>query len=425
VKYGLFLLAGFLFLYAVTSRRLSRTAITGPMLFVTFGILTGPEVLDIIDIELDTEIINILLESTLILVLFTDALSINTSRWREEASVPVRLLGIGLPLTIAAGTLVALALFADLDIWQAALIGVILAPTDAALGQAVVSNPRVPERIRQGLNVESGLNDGIALPIFIVVLEAAAVAEASVSITGVATEIGKEVIYALVIGAAIGWVGALVIKWTAEREWVGLHWRQVSLPALAFGAWALADSVGGSGFIAAWIAGFAVGRVLREGFTRIHGFSEETSQVLTLLSFFVFGSVILGPALSDLDWRLFLYAVLSLTIVRMIPVVLSMLGSGVKRPSVAYMGWFGPRGLASIILALIVVEETNLPAAELIGLVMAVTVGLSCYAHGATAWWGSNRYADWYEEMKAEEPEMEEAMEMPEMRVSARLGPTA
>jgi NhaP-type Na+/H+ or K+/H+ antiporter len=165
--------------------------------------------------------------------------------------------------------------------------------------------------------------------------------------------------------------------------------------------------------------------VLREGFTRIHGFSEETSQVLTLLSFFVFGSVILGPALSDLDWRLFLYAVLSLTIVRMIPVVLSMLGSGVKRPSVAYMGWFGPRGLASIILALIVVEETNLPAAELIGLVMAVTVGLSCYAHGATAWWGSNRYADWYEEMKAEEPEMEEAMEMPEMRVSARLGPTA
>jgi NhaP-type Na+/H+ or K+/H+ antiporter len=398
VNYGLVLLAGFIFLYALTSKRLSRTALTGPMLFVTFGLVTGPEALDVIDVDVDTSFINLLLEATLVLVLFTDALSIKTSRWREEASVPVRLLGIGLPLSIAAGALVALVLFADLDIWQAALIGVILAPTDAALGQAVVSNPRVPERIRQGLNVESGLNDGIALPIFFIVLEAAEAAEASVSITDVGTEIGKEVILAVVIGAVIGWAGAFAIKWSAEREWVGLHWRQVSLPALAFGAWALADSAGGSGFIAAWIAGFAVGRVLKDGFPRIHGFSEETSQLLTLLSFFAFGSVILGPALTDLDWRLGSYAVLSLTVVRMIPVVLSMIGSGVKGLSVAYMGWFGPRGL--------------------------VTVGLSCYAHGATAWWGSNRYADWYQEMQAAEPDMEEAMEMPEMRVSGRLGPS-
>ncbi len=218
MQYGLTILAAFLFLYAFSSKRLSLTILTGPLLFVTLGWLTGPEGLEIIELPKDLALTTILLEATLVLVLFTDAMGINTSRWREEASVPGRLLGIGLPLTLFAGWGVALVLFGDLELWEAGLVAIILTPTDAALGQAVVSNPRVPERIRQGLNVESGLNDGVALPVFFVFLEAAEAAEASVSLATVVSDIGKELGIALAVGLVLGWLAAKVIVWEPRRS---------------------------------------------------------------------------------------------------------------------------------------------------------------------------------------------------------------
>jgi NhaP-type Na+/H+ or K+/H+ antiporter len=364
------------------------------------------------------------LEATLVLVLFSDAMGINISHWREEASLPGRLLGIGLPLTLFAGWGVALVLFGDLGLWEAGLVAIILAPTDAALGQAVVSNPRVPERIRQGLNVESGLNDGIALPVFFVFLEAAKASEAAVSIATVVGEIAKELGVALAVGLALGWLAAKVIVWASERDWVAEGWREVALLGVAFAAWSLGDALGGSGFIAAWVAGLVLGRALREAFPSITEFGENTGHILTLLSFFVFGSLLLGQAVTELTWEMGLYAVLSLTVIRIVPVGVAMIGSGLKAPSLLYLGWFGPRGLASIILVATIAEESQLAGATTIALIMAATVGLSIYAHGITAWWGSNRYADWYESLQADHGEMPEGVDVPDVAVSRRLGHT-
>jgi NhaP-type Na+/H+ or K+/H+ antiporter len=288
----------------------------------------------------------------------------------------------------------------------------------------VVSNPRVPERIRQGLNVESGLNDGIALPVFFVFLEAAEAAEASVSVRSVLGEIVQQLGLALAVGVVLGWLAAKVIVWASGRDWVAQGWRQVALVGVAFAAWSLGDAVGGSGFIAAWVAGLVLGRVLRGLFPAIAGLAEGTGHILTLLSFFVFGSFVLGEAVTQMTWEIGLYAVLSLTAIRILPVVISMVGLGLKAPSLLYLGWFGPRGLASIILVATILEESSLSGAPTIALIMAATVGLSIYAHGATAWWGSNRYAAWYESQHAHHGEMPENESVPEVPVSRRLGHT-
>jgi len=422
--YGLTILTVFLFLYAVSSKRLSLTILTGPLVFASLGWLMGPVGLEIIELPNDLELTTRLLESTLVLVLFTDAMGINTSRWREEASVPGRLLGIGLPLTLIAGWGLALLLFGDLEVWEAGLVAIILAPTDAALGQAVVSNPRVPERIRQGLNVESGLNDGIALPVFFVFLEAAEAVEASVTIRSVLGEIAQQLGLAVAVGLVLGWLAAKVIVWTSGRDWAAHGWRQVALVGVAFAAWSLGDAVGGSGFIAAWVAGLALGRTLRGLFPAIAEFAEGTGHILTLLSFFAFGSFVLGEAVTQMTWEIGLYAVLSLTAIRILPVVVSMVGLGLRAPSLLYLGWFGPRGLASIILVVTILEKSSLSGAPTIALIMAATVGLSIYAHGVTAWWGSNRYAAWYESRHAHHGEMPENESVPEVPVSRRLGHT-
>lgn len=422
MEYGMTVLAVFLFLYAISSKRLGLTILTGPLVFASLGWLTGPDGLEVVAVPQDVAVITLLLEATLVLVLFTDAMGINTSRWREEASVPGRLLGIGLPLTLFAGWALALMLFGDLELWEAGLVAIILAPTDAALGQAVVSNPRVPERIRQGLNVESGLNDGIALPVFFVFLEAAEAREASVSVGTVLGEISQQLGLALVVGVVLGWLATKAIVWATERDWVAQGWRQVAVVGVAFAAWSLGDALGGSGFIAAWVAGLVLGRALRRAFPDITEFAEGTGHILTLLSFFVFGSFILGDAVTELTWEIVFYAVLSLTVIRIVPVAIAMIGSGMRAPSLLYLGWFGPRGLASIILVATIVEESDLPGGRTITLIMATTVGLSIYAHGITAWWGSNRYADWYKSRQAHHGEMPESAVVPDVPVSRRLG---
>ncbi len=397
MSFGFPLLAGFTIVYALFARRLSTTPVTGPMLFTAFGVVMGSSVIGLIEPERNLEGVRLLLEVTLVIVLFTDAFALHTSRWREDAVIPARLLGIGLPLTMVAGWAVALLLFPDLEVWEAGLVGVLLAPTDAALGQAVVANKRVPERIRQALNVESGLNDGLALPVFFVFLEVAKAAEGSARMADILVEIVRELAIAGGIGIAVGVAGAFVLKAATERRWTDSGWSQIMLGALALAAWATADAAGGSGFIAAWVAGAAFGPIARESLPSVHDFAEESGHLLSLLSMFVFGAVALGPKLGELTWAIVLYAGLSLTAIRMIPVAIAMGRSHLDRPTIAYLGWFGPRGLASMILVLIVIQESDLAGGTTITRLMVATVGLSVFAHGATAAWGANRYADWCE----------------------------
>ena len=388
-------IAVMLIAYGAVSGRLRSTPISQPMVFVTLGLLAGNQAMDLVDPDTVTQFVRHLAEATLALVLFTDAVRVNLGRLRRESLVPARLLGIGLPLTIVAGTLAGLALLPGLDLWTAAALATMLAPTDAALGLPVVTNPRLPSRIRQGLNVESGLNDGVCVPLLIIFLTIAQ-AEEGIGHVEPLRVITEEIGFGALGGVAAGVLGAWVLRSFAGRGWMEETWRQIDAVATPLLAYTLAAALGGSGFIAAFVAGIVFRLVAADHAKEVTFLAEQTGELLNAVTFLLFGALLLGPALGDLDWPIALYAVASLTVVRMLPVALAMVGAGMRRVTVGFLGWFGPRGLASIVFVLILLEETDLPERSLMLTVVTWTVALSVYAHGLTAGPGAARYADWY-----------------------------
>ena len=381
---------------AAVSRRLSGTPVTPAMLFVAIGLLVGSEVLHGVDLSSTSSTVRVLAEATLALVLFSDAARIDLREFRREVGLPMRLLGIGLPLTIILGAVTAAAIFGQLTAAEALILAIVLAPTDAALGQAVVTEPRIPERIREGLNVESGLNDGICVPLLFAAVAFADVESEISEGRSAATLLLEELGYGVIGGAAAGLLIAAVVIQCGRRDLIAPDWRPV-IPiagtALAYGT---AVALHGSGFIAAFVAGAVFRGALRRDPGDINDFAEDVGNVLNGVTFVLFGAILLGPALGDLTWEVALYAVLSLTLVRAVPVVIAMSGSRARAPTLGFLGWFGPRGLASIVFAVIVIEESALPHEHLIVNAIYVTVGLSVFAHGVSAAPLADRYARWY-----------------------------
>ena len=383
--------------FAAISGRIDGTPITAAMIFTAVGLIFGSDALGLIDVAPAGETVKLLAEVTLALVLFADASRIDVGTLRGELSVPLRLLGIGLPLTLVAGFVVALVVFPSLLWSEALLLAVILAPTDAALGQTVVTLKRLPSRVRQGLNVESGLNDGICVPVFWIVL-AIAQAESGAIGDGAAVRLVLEQIgYGILAGVVAGLAAAFVVVVAGRHDLVGQSWLQVVPLAAAGLAFGIADPIGGSGFIAAFVGGFVFGALRRRIGGEVEHLTEELGEVLSAVTFIVFGAVLLGPALGDVTWPIALYVVLSLTIVRMLPVAAALIGTGARRPTVAFLGWFGPRGLASIVFAVLVIEEGGLPHDHLILVTIYAAIGLSVLAHGLTAAPLADRYAAWFE----------------------------
>jgi NhaP-type Na+/H+ or K+/H+ antiporter len=395
-NWSLAIVAALLLGYAGFSRRLERTVLTAPMLFVGAGVLVGSEVLGWLDLGIESDTVRALAEATLTLVLFTDASRIDLKALRREIALPARLLGIGLPLTIASGTLIAAALFTQLTWLEALVLAIVLAPTDAALGQAVVTDPRLPIRIRQGLNVESGLNDGICVPLLFIALALAEADEKAITVSHAVRLVLEEIGWGVAGGVAAGALGAVVLGFAVRRQLVAAEWLQViplSAAALSYG---IAAPLGGSGFIAAFVAGLVFGVLSRSDGGHITYLVDVGGQVLNGVTFIVFGAIALGPALHVLDWRIALYAVLSLTLARMVPVALSLFGLHPHRATVAFVGWFGPRGLASIVFAIIVVERSALAHVDVVVATVLITVGLSVYAHGLSALPLADAYARWF-----------------------------
>jgi NhaP-type Na+/H+ or K+/H+ antiporter len=395
VHWQLATLAVILLGFAAISGRLEGTSVTAAMVFTAAGLVVGVEALGLVDPAATGIEVKLLAEATLSVVLFSDASRIDLRELRGELGVPARLLGIGLPLTIVAGFLVAVALLGELAWPEALVLAVILAPTDAALGQAVVTLRRLPIRVRQSLNVESGLNDGICVPLFLIALAIAQAEESAVGHGHAAELVAEKIGYGVAGGVVAGAAAAAVVVLGSRRHAVDSTWLQVVPLAGAALGFGLAEAIGGSGFIAAFVGGAVFGGLRRGRGGEVAYLIEEAGAVLGALTFIVFGAVLLGPALGDLTWQVGLYAVLSLTLVRMLPVAIAMVGRSIRRPTVAFLGWFGPRGLASIVFALLVVEEGGLPGDELILTVTFVTVGLSVLAHGVTAAPLAERYADW------------------------------
>jgi len=389
------LLACVLLAFALVSRRIEGSIVTAPMLVVSAGLVaswTG-----LVDFGSAAhggteapELVFIVAELALVLLLFSAAAQLDPQTLRGNP-LPVRLLGIGLPLTIGLGTVLALVVLTELEPWECAIVAAVLAPTDAALGQAVFSSDELPLKVRQGLNVESGLNDGGSVPFLTLFIALAATEE---GIDGGWLQFTLEQIgYGALVGAAAGAAGGLALRRAVEAGWTRGVFEQLGLAAVAVIAWVAADEVGGNGFIAAFVAGGAAGVAVGTLRERLLQFTEEEGEVLNLGVFFIFGAFA-ADALSAATWPMLAYGLLSLTVIRMLPVAVALLGLGLRAPTVAFVGWFGPRGLASIILALVVIEEEpELAGLEIIFVVVTVTVLLSVFAHGISAapltrWYG-------------------------------------
>ncbi len=382
--------------FAAVSGRLRGSAFTPAILFAGVGFLLGNEVFDTMDAGIAVGDIRLLAELTLALVLFSDASSLDARRLSHEAGFPSRLLGIGLPLTIIFGAGVALWLFPDLLFFEAIVLAVLLAPTDAALGQTVVSDKRLPSRVRQGLNVESGLNDGVCVPLLFAAVAFAELEEAPTFEGEIIVDLVKEIGIATVVGLVVALAVGFVVAASKRRGWLDEAWAQVVPLAAAAVAYTTTAELGGSGFIAAFVAGLVYGRRLGAATTAsTTRLMEEVGGVLSAVTFFVFGAILIGTGVKDLDLTTVVYAVLSLTAVRMVPVALSLIGSGADRPTMAFTGWFGPRGLATIVFMLTIIEESNLAGTDRIVQVATITVLFSVVAHGASAPWLTERYVRW------------------------------
>ncbi len=389
--------------YVALSHRLDKAWITAPMVFVALGAIVADDGLGFVTVDLDGELVDVLFKATLALLLFVEAAAIKPRELRTEAGLVGRLLALAMPLAIALGAAAALVFFDVLSFWEGAVVGAILAPTDAALSQGVVSNQRVPAGIRTTLVAESGLNDGLAVP-FALAFTAAALANFGIETKGDALtfaleQIGFGIAAGLVLGAAAGWL----VRRAVEAGWAGGEWVKYSPIAAVLLVFAGAEVIHGNEFIAAWVGGITFGYVVRPAVSHVEEFSHRVSQLLTVVSFFVFGAVLLGPALGMLTWQMVVYGLVSLALVRPLAVVLGMIGARLSWQTVAFLGWFGPRGIASVILAAIVVKEAGLPGDDIIVLIMTITVALSVYLHGLSAVPGASRYAEWSEEQPVAE----------------------
>ena len=382
------------FLFALVSSQFDNAFITPPMAFAGAGVLIALLLPNFVEEEFAKEALEFVAELTLVIVLFIDASRINLPLLIREHKIPVRLLGISLPLTVLLGAIVAGFMFDQFSIWEAALLAAILAPTDAALGQAVVSSPNVPVRIRQSLNVESGLNDGIVLPLVMLFAALASVSE------GEGAEQSNWLVYWLMqvtlgplVGIAVGFGGGYLLRLSKRLGLINENFLRLSGVAVALVAWAGAIQVGGNGFIAAFVGGMAISGFADSIGEPLRDFGEAEGQLFGLATFLLFGMIALVPAVENADAHCYLYAALSLTAIRMIPTVLSLIGLKLKPSTIVFLSWFGPRGLASLLFALLVMGEFNLPHGQKILTISVLTVVFSMIAHGVTAVPGARLYA--------------------------------
>lgn len=380
------LLLGAVVLIAVSvfSGPLSRRGITSAMAFVFAGILIGVLTGGSPGLSLETFAVHRVAELALVFLLFTDAAHLDLSVLRRSLGWPGRLLAAGLPMTLLLGFGAALLLFPNLSPASAFLLSAMLCATDAALGHRVVEDPAVPAPVRQALNVESGLNDGIAVPFFLVSLDISlSTLEGSVP-SAVAAAVAEQIGFGLLAGLVVGAGGGYLLRAASRRDWVGAEWRQPCTLAVALGAYSAAVSLGGSAFLAAFVAGMAFRRAGDAGMDDTMGFTAETGSILAAATWLIFGAVAVPAAFPHITWQVLVYAALSLTAVRMLPVAAAMTGSGAPWQTRAFMGWFGPRGLASVVFALLAYERGTPAAVTLLTTVVA-TVGLSVFAHGLSA----------------------------------------
>jgi len=382
----------FVFCYSLIAKRVERAAASGPIVFVAVGLLIGPLGIGWFDGDVSRTEVRVLADLTLALILFIDAANADLSTLRRHFRIPARMLLLGLPGAIFLGTLAASLLFENLSLFEAAILGTMLAATDAALGKGVVTNQAVPKQIREGLNIESGLNDGLCVPILLVFI---ALAVGGSGHEGSGTSLALKLVFeelgiGLVVGVGLAAAGTWALKWCRDRGWLSEIWKPITVTALAISCFAVAQSLHGSGYIAAFTGGLFFGLKAKDATHRLVLASEGIGETLALMTWLVFGAAVISRTMQYITWEMLIYALLSLTVIRVLPIYLSLTGLGQSTSSKLFLGWFGPRGLASIVFGIIVLNE-GVPEAKFIAMVVVLTVFLSLVAHGISA----NPLAKW------------------------------
>jgi NhaP-type Na+/H+ or K+/H+ antiporter len=379
------ILALFIFFYSLVAGRIEHSRASGPMVFVCAGMFMGPLGIGWFEGDISTSGLRVLADLTLALFLFIDAANADFMILKRQFRIPFRMLVFGLPGSIFLGALFAALLFDVLTIYEAAILGTMLAATDAALGKAVITNKNVPSKIREGLNIESGLNDGICVPILLVFI---ALAHGNTVEGGgpmlALKLVSQEIGIGLLVGLGFTAIAAWLFRWCLRGDWISEVWMQITVVGLSIACFASAQSLHGSGYIAAFSGGLLFGYRSNQMTHKLVHAAEGIGETLALFTWLLFGATVIGQTLKFFTWTMFVYTLLSLTIIRMLPIYLSMLGTGESMSSKLFLGWFGPRGLASIVFAIIVVNE-SLPGARFMALVVILTVFSSLIAHGVSA----------------------------------------
>ncbi len=380
------------FLYSLVSRRLERTILTAPILFTALGMLLATSQGALNELAMDRQDLLLVAELGLVMTLFTDASRVPPRVLKGETSLPVRLLTTGMLLTIGLGVLVAMVVFGTLTWWEAGILAAILAPTDAGLGQAIVNSPRVPHPIRQALNVEAGLNDGLAVPFLMFFIALAEARETSRGGSVLSRFLLEQLGYGTLVGLGVGLLGGWLLSLAHRKAWMAEPATQLGVVALPLACVVASEATGASMFIAAFVAGLATQAGFHEVGEHSVEFAEEWGQLFNYFVFFLFG-LLVTRVWAQFSFAILAYAVLSLTLIRMVPVAIALRGTHLSRPTSLFMGWFGPRGLASIVLGLVYLEgEADLPGEPIIRLAVMATVLLSIFAHGLTALPAIGRY---------------------------------
>jgi len=394
------ILSIFVFIYSLIAGRVERSVISGPMVFVTVGFLVGPSSLGWLKGDATSDDLRVLADLTLALILFIDAANADMSVLKRQFQIPSRMLLIGLPGVIILGFGIAVVMFDFLSIYEAAILATMLAATDAALGKAVITNKAVPVRIREGLNVESGLNDGICVPIVLFFIALTVSGKGDGHSSSAVVLLAQELGIGMAVGLGLALFGASLIGWCWRRGWVTDIWMQATVVGLAIASFAIAQSLHGSGYIAAFTGGMLFGYLAKKDTHKLVLAAEGVGETLALVTWLLFGAVVIGPAFNLFSWEVVIYAVLSLTVIRMLPIFLSLTGSGESVYSRLFLGWFGPRGLASIVFAIIAINA-EVPHADFLIVVVICTVFLSLVAHGVSA----NPLAKWIGKKEGHLPE--------------------
>lgn len=377
--------AAFLCIYSAAAGGFERTAFGGALIFTAFGLAVGPYGLALVDGDVEANALRLIAELTLALVLFVEASKADLRVLSKSFRIPQRLILVALPLVILLGFGFGLVLFDELTVLEVAILATLLAPTDAALGKAVVTNKDVPAEIREGLNLESGLNDGVCVPIFLAFLALAVSAGAEESLIGLAL---KLVVQEIGIGAAVGvslsLLAAYLLRFCHRQGWITSSWIQIPVVALAVACFTAAQALHGSGFIAAFVGGLLFGVLAgKDKHDLVHA-AEGAGDTLALLTWVIFGAAVVGQVSEAFTWQVVIYAICSLTVLRIVPVFLALSGLSLGVDERLFIGWFGPRGLASVVFA-VMVYNSGIPGADVIVATAVCTILLSVIAHGVTA----------------------------------------